>query len=400
MFRSGFRLARIFGINIYVDWSWVFIFLLVVWNLAFGVFPSLHPTWSAELNWGTAIIAALLFFASVLAHELAHSVVAKARGLPVNRITLFLFGGVSNIEREPTSPLTEFLMAIVGPLTSLVLGIVFLLLAGVGILATGGLFGASLRFLGRLNPVETLLLWLGPINIILAVFNMVPGFPLDGGRVLRSILWALTNNLRRATHWAAIVGQLIAWGFILIGISMVFGVNVPLFGTGLVGGIWLAFIGWFLNNAAQQSYRQVVLEDMLEGIPVSTLMRPNSVTVPPNIPISQLVDEYIMNSDERGFPVLDGEHLVGMVSLGDVRKVPRAEWDTTTVAQIMTPEEKLTVATPREDVSQALNDIASRDVRQVPVVQEGRLVGMLRRADIMRWLQLHTGALPSPGGDG
>ncbi len=390
MFRSGLKLARIFGINIYVDWSWIFIFILVVWNLAFAVFPSLHPTWSAALNWGTAIIAAILFFASVLAHELAHSVVAKARGLPVNRITLFLFGGVSNIEREPTSPLTEFLMAIVGPLTSLILGIIFLLLAGVGVFTTGGFFGAPFRLLSRLGPVATLLLWLGPINIILAIFNMVPGFPLDGGRVLRSILWALTNNLRRATHWAAVIGQIIAWGFILIGISMVFGVNVPLFGTGLIGGIWLAFIGWFLNNAAQQSYRQVVLEDMLEGIAVSTLMRPNTVSVAPNIPISQLVDDYIMNSDERAFPVLEGEHLVGMVSLGDVRKVPRSEWEATTVSQVMTPEDKLTVATPREDVSQALNDIASRDVRQIPVVQEGRLVGILRRADIMKWLQLHT----------
>lgn len=394
MFRNGLKLAKIFGINIYVDWSWIFIFLLVVWNLAIGVFPSLHPTWSTALIWGTAIVAAILFFASVLAHELAHSVVAKARGLPVNRITLFLFGGVSNIEREPTSALTEFLMAIVGPLTSLILGIIFLFLAGVGFFTSGGFFGAPFSLLSRLGPVSTLLLWLGPINIILAIFNMVPGFPLDGGRVLRSIFWAVTGNLRRATHWAAIIGQIIAWGFIIIGISMVFGVNVPFFGTGLIGGIWLAFIGWFLNNAASQSYRQVVLEDMLEGVPVSTLMRPNAVSVPPNIPISELVYNYIMNSDERAFPVLDGDRLVGMVSLGDVRKIPRSEWDTTTISHIMTPEEKLTVATPREDVSQALNDIATRDVRQVPVVQEGRLVGILRRADIMKWLQLHTEATP------
>ncbi len=392
MFRNGLKLARIFGINIYVDLSWIFIFLLVTWNLAIGVFPSLHPTWSTALTWGTAVLAALLFFVSVLAHELAHSVVAKARGLPVNRITLFLFGGVSNIEREPTSPLTEFLMAIVGPLTSLILGIIFLFFAGVSVFTAGGFLGAPLRLLSRLGPIATLVLWLGPINIILAIFNMVPGFPLDGGRVLRSILWAATNNLRRATHWASIIGQIIAWGFIIIGISMVFGVNVPFFGTGLIGGIWLAFIGWFLNNAAQQSYRQVVLEDMLEGVAVSTLMRPNTVSVPPNIPINELVYDYIMNSDERAFPVLDGDRLVGMVSLGDVRKVPRAEWDATTVAQIMTPEDKLAVATPREDASQALNDISARDVRQMPVVQEGRLVGILRRADIMKWLQLHTQA--------
>lgn len=390
MFGNGIRLGRLFGINIYVDWSWIFVFLLVTWNLAVGVFPVLHPAWSNLLSWTTAVVAAVLFFASVLAHELAHSIVAKARGLPVSRITLFLFGGVSNIEREPTSPETEFVMAIVGPLTSLVLGILFLVLGGAGAILTTGLIGAPLRLLSRLGPVPTLLLWLGPINIVLAVFNMVPGFPLDGGRVLRSILWAASHNLRRATRWASWIGQAIAWIFILIGISMVFGIQVPFFGTGLIGGLWLAFIGWFLNNAAVQSYRQVVLENILEGIPVSTLMRPASVSVPPDLPVSRLVYDYIMNSDERAFPVVDGDCLIGLVSLVDVRAVPREQWDTTTVRQVMTPEEKLTVATPREEASQAFNDIASRDVRQVPVVQEGHLVGMLRRADIMRYLQLHT----------
>ncbi len=390
MFRSGLGLGRIFGINIYVDWSWIFIFLLVTWNLAIGVFPQVHPDWSRALSWATAIAAALLFFASVLAHELAHSVVAKARGLPVSRITLFLFGGVSNIEREPTSPETEFLMAIVGPLTSLGLGIIFLFLGGASIFATGRLIGSPLRILGRLDPISTLLLWLGPINIVLAIFNMIPGFPLDGGRVLRSIFWAITGNLKRATRWASWIGQGVAWLMILAGISMVFGISFPFLGGGLVAGLWLAFVGWFLNNAAAQSYRQVVLEDMLGGIEVSMLMRPNAVTVPPTISLNDLVYDYIMNTDERAFPVLDGDRLVGMVSLGDVRQIPRSEWDVTQVSKVMTPADHLAIATPHEGVTQAMNDIAAHDVRQMPVVQDGHYMGVLRRSDIVKWLQLHT----------
>jgi Zn-dependent protease len=391
MFRSGFKLGKIFGIDVYVDWSWLLIFLLITYQLA-TVFnsPQVHPDWSPALAWGTAIVAALLFFGSVLAHELAHSIVAKSRGLPVNRITLFLFGGVSNIEREPTSPSTEFLMAIVGPLTSFVLGILFLALGGAIVFANGRLIASPLGFLRGLDPVATLLLWLGPINIVLAIFNMIPGFPLDGGRVLRSIFWAITGSLKRATRWASWIGQGVAWLMILAGISMVFGANLPFLGTGTVPGLWLAFIGWFLNNAAVQSYRQVVLEDLLGGVQVSTLMRPNAATVPPNISLNDLVYDHIMNSDERAFPVLDGDRLVGMVSLGDVRQIPRSEWDVTPVSKVMTPADHLAIATPHEEVTQAMNDIASHDVRQVPVVQDGRYLGVLRREDIMKWLQLHT----------
>ncbi|MGE5222759.1 MAG: site-2 protease family protein, partial [Omnitrophica WOR_2 bacterium] len=196
--RNGFRIGRIFGISIYIDWSWIFIFLLVTWNLAGAVFPTLHPNWNTILDLAVGLAASLLFFASVLAHELAHSLVAIARGLPVRRITLFIFGGVSNIEREPPSPLTEFLVAVVGPLTSIVLGVIFLFLGG----SNQGIFGSfstgQLQSLARLDPVSTLLLWLGPINIILGIFNLVPGFPLDGGRVLRSILWGISHNLRQA----------------------------------------------------------------------------------------------------------------------------------------------------------------------------------------------------------
>ena len=388
--RSGLRLGRIFGINIYIDWSWIFIFLLVTWNLAAGVFPQLHPNWGATLNWGTAIVASLLFFASVLAHELAHSLVAKARGLPVRNITLFLFGGVSNIQREPASAGTEFVMSIVGPLTSIVLGVIFLLLSGATAAGSDVITGNSIGALARLDPPSTLLLWLGPINILLGVFNLIPGFPLDGGRVLRSVLWALTKNLRLATRWASWVGQAVAWLFIFAGISMIFGISIPFFGTGFIGGLWLAFIGWFLNNAAAQSYQQVVVEDLLGGVTVAQLMHANTPTLAPSIPVSTLVHDHIMGTDERAFPVIDNDRLVGLVCIEDVRKVPREKWDTTTVGEIMTPANQLAVATPREDATDALNDLARRDVNQLPVMEGGRLVGMLRRRDIMRWLQLHS----------
>jgi Zn-dependent protease len=261
--RSGFRIARLFGINIHVDWSWIFIFLLVTWNLAGVVFPAIYP----QMDFGNTLVlsvaASLLFFASVLIHELAHSLMAKARGLPVRRITLFIFGGVSNIEREPPSPATEFLVTIVGPLSSLILGVLFIYLGGRN-LETQCRYH-PLQAFGQLEPLSTLFLWLGSINILLALFNLIPGFPLDGGRILRSFLWAATGNLRQSTRLATWVGQAVAWMFILAGLAMVFGFQVPIFGTGMVGGIWLAFIGWFLNMAASQSYQQVVVADMLEG---------------------------------------------------------------------------------------------------------------------------------------
>jgi Zn-dependent protease len=387
--RSGFSIGRIFGIRIFIDWSWLFIFLLVTWNLAGALFPSLHPEWSLGLRLLMGVLASVLFFASVLAHELAHSLMARARGLPVRRITLFIFGGVSNIEREPDTPLSEFLIAVVGPLTSLALGVLFLFIGQSSIgemAATSGLAD----FFSRLDPLSTLLLWLGPVNIILGLFNLIPGFPLDGGRVLRSILWAITDNLRRATRWATLVGQAIAWLFILAGIAMIFGLQIPFFGTGFVSGLWLAFIGWFLNNAATQSYQQVMVEDMLEGVRVSRLMKTSTPAVPPGARVSDLVDHYVMGTDERAFPVVQGDRLLGLVCLEDIRKVARTDWDTVSVENIMTPADQLDIVTPQEDASEALQKLARRDVRQMPVVQDGRLVGMLRRRDILRWLQTQS----------
>jgi Zn-dependent protease/predicted transcriptional regulator len=387
--RSGFSIGRIFGINVRIDWSWLFIFFLVTWNLS-TVFGQAHAGWGPTLTWGMAIVAAFLFFASVLAHELAHSLVARARGIPVRSITLFLFGGVSDIQREPDSPGVEFVMAIVGPLTSIVLGGLLALLAGASAGPLQDTMTNPTATIARLSPLTTLLLWLGSINVILGIFNLTPGFPLDGGRVLRSILWAATSNLRRATRWASWTGQAIAWLMIIGGISMAFGAQIPFFGTGLISGLWLAFIGWFLNSASVQSYQQVVVHDILEGVPVERMMRTNPPTCLPNCSVSHLVHEHIMGTDDQTFPVLDDGRLVGIVTLEDVRRVSRHAWDTTTVSEIMTPADQLTVVTPDEDAAEALNKLTQRDVRQLPVLRDGELVGLLRRRDIIKWLQLQA----------
>jgi len=387
--KNGLRIGRLFGINIYLDWSWLLIFLLVAWSLA-TQFALMHPAWGPELAWSVAIAAALLFFASVLAHELAHAIVAQAQGIPVRNITLFLFGGVANIQQEPRSPRGEFLLAIVGPLTSLAIGGFCLLAVSLfAPLSADAALNPGLAF-ASLDPLTTLLLWLGSANIVLGIFNLLPGFPLDGGRVLRAILWGVTGNFRTATRWAAGVGQVLAWLLIFSGIAMIFGVEIPFFGTGLIGGLWLAFIGWFMSSAARQSYQQVVVHDMLEGVPAARLMRANVPAVSPGTSTSDLVHHYVMGTDERAFPVLDGDRLLGLVTLEDIRKVAREDWDTTSAAEIMTPADQLAVVQPQDDASAALDKLTERNVHQVPVISNGHLVGLVRSSDIMRWLNLQA----------
>jgi Zn-dependent protease/CBS domain-containing protein len=389
MSRSGLRIGRLFGIDIRVDWSWLLIFLLVTWNLG-SVFGQAHPDWGATLQWGLAIVASLLFFISVIAHELAHSLIARARGVPIRNITLFLFGGVSNIQREPDSPQAEFLMAILGPLTSLVIGGVLLLIGGLSLGSLDLSQGNVNELIGQLGPVTTLLLWLGSINVTLGLFNLIPGFPLDGGRVLRSIFWGITDDLRRATRWASWVGQGIAWAMIVAGTAMIFGVRIPFFGTGFTNGLWLIFIGWFLNNASSQSYQRVVVHDVLEGVPVSRMMRTDPPTATADRTVNALVHDHIMQSDDHAFPVLDAGSLVGMVTLDDVRALSQDQWEGRFVRDIMTPIDEVVVTSPDENAGDALTRLASRDVRQLPVTRDGELVGLLRRRDIVRWLQLHA----------
>jgi Zn-dependent protease/CBS domain-containing protein len=387
--RSGFRIGRIFGVNIRIDWSWLLIFLLITWNLG-TTFGELHPGWGMTLRWGMAVGAALLFFASVLAHELAHSLVAKARGVPVRGITLHLFGGVSNIEREPNSPSGEFVMAILGPITSLVIGGVLVWIAGLGIGPLRETLADPTQALRQIDPALTLLMWLGSVNIMVGLFNLIPGFPLDGGRVLRSILWAVTDNLRQATRWASWVGQGIAWLMIFAGIAMTFGVQMPILGTGLGNGLWLAFIGWFLSSASAQSYQKIVIQDILEDVPVARMMRSDPPTLSSGISVSSMVHDHVMGTDECCFPVMDNGQIVGIVTLDDVRAVSRDAWDTRTIRQIMTPADELVTVAPDEDAAEALNKLMRRDVRQLPVLRDGKLAGVLRRRDVIRWLQLHS----------
>lgn len=387
---SGVRLGRIAGIELAFDWSLGIIFLLITVSLAVAVFPRWHPGWGFVTSWVVAVVAAALFFVSVLLHELAHSLVARAYGVPVRRITLFIFGGMAHMSDEPPSAGAEFLIALVGPLTSILIGIVAL--AGGSFLLPSPAAAVAeepARALQMAGPLATLLLWLGPVNLILGVFNLVPGFPLDGGRLLRAVLWSITGELLKATRWAAGVGRGFAWLLMGLGVAMALGLRVPVLGSGFVSGIWLVLIGWFLSNAAQMSYQQVLHRDVLRGVPVTRLMYARVDRVPPDLSVQALVEEGILHSDQRAFPVVEDERLVGLVCLDDVRRVPRDRWADRTVSEIMTPADRLATVGPQDDALHAMKVLSEREVNQVPVVvEDGRVVGVVRRQDIVKWLTL------------
>jgi Zn-dependent protease/CBS domain-containing protein len=389
----GFRVGRIFGVEVRVDWSLLIVFWLVVVNLGGGLFPAHHPDWSASLSWAMGVIAAVLFFVSILAHELSHALVGRANGVPVAGITLFIFGGVAHMRGEPRSPRAELLMTVVGPLTSLIIG-ALALWWGTRLAAAAIVDAADpLRAFQDVSPFATVLLWLGPINIMLGLFNLIPAFPLDGGRVLRAALWAGTRDLTKATRWAAGIGQ--GFGLLLIfaGVSMVLGVGVPWLGRGLIPGLWTAFIGWFLYRAAAASYSRVVISDLLQDVPVSRLMQRDPVVVYPELSLATLVDGYLMAGADRAFPVVDGERLVGIVTTENVRNVRREDWTTTRVREVMTRSSELATATPDETAAAALERLAERDVEQLPIVgADETLVGVIRRRDILRWLELQPRA--------
>ncbi|HKE00444.1 MAG TPA: site-2 protease family protein, partial [Planctomycetota bacterium] len=341
MTSGGFRLGKILGIELRIDAGLFVIFVLVALSLGGELFPRQHPDWTPTRTWLLAFVAATCFFASIFLHEMSHALVARAFGISVESITLFLFGGLAHMKREPDSPKAELAIAAVGPFTSLAIG--------AGAIGIGRALAAGAEEAGAL---ATLLLWLGPVNVVLGVFNLVPGFPLDGGRVLRAAIWAGTNDLRRATYWASKTGQ--AFGFLLtfVGIAMAFGFAFPWFGGGLVQGLWFAFIGWFLSNAAAASYRQAVVHELLDGATVARLMRTDAITVSPDLSVAELVDGYFLGStDQRAFPVVAGDRLVGIVSLRDVRKVPRAAWPGTRVGDVMT-REALPSAAPQESLAE------------------------------------------------
>jgi Zn-dependent protease/predicted transcriptional regulator len=392
----GFRVGRLFGVEIRIDWSWALIFVLMTWNLS-AIFSAWHPSWSSLEVLAVAVSASLVFFLCILLHELAHSLVAMAYGTRVRSITLLLFGGVSNIEREPRSPGAEFFTAVVGPITSIALGFLFILLSSLLTpLSRVAVPEEASAVLTGLGPVGTLLVWLGPINILIGLFNLIPAFPLDGGRILRAALWSISGNLRRATQWAARMGQAIGWLFIIAGIGMSFGARVPFFGTGLIGGLWLAFIGWFLNGAAAQTTARLALDDALAGLTVAQLMNMNVTTVPPELTVTALVQDHLVRGADRALPVTRDDELLGLVCVSDVRKVSPDDWSTTPVFQIMRRVDELATATPEQSLAEAFEGMVRNDIDQLPVVSNGRLVGMLRRLDITRWLELawRPGAAP------
>jgi Zn-dependent protease len=364
---GSLRIGKIFGIDIYIHISWVIIIVLMTWSLAVGWFPVLYHGFSAITYWVLGFIAAVLLFVSVLLHELAHSLVARARGLPVKNITLFIFGGVSNIEKEPGSPGIEFQIAVVGPLTSLLIGVLAFVL---------------FFLLGQYSSTLGAILWyLGVANILLGIFNLIPGFPLDGGRVLRSIVWKIDGNLRRATRIVTVVGQIIAYLFILAGIWLFF---VGYF----IDGLWLGFIGWFLLSSAQSANSEVMLQSVFRGVTVGEVMNTAPTTVPANISLQKLVDEYFLPLGLRSALVIQGDRLAGLITLSDIRHVPREEWGQTPVGLAMIPRDRLHIVSPQQSLNDVLPLMAGRDVNQLPVVQDDRLVGVLSRDAIVRYLEI------------
>lgn len=366
---GSFRLGKIAGIEIDINYTWIIIVVLITWSLA-TQFMALYPGWGTATYWIVGLVAAILLFVSVLLHELAHSLVARSRGLPVKSITLFIFGGVSNIEREPQSPGVEFWMAIVGPVTSIVIGVIALLL--------------YLPIARTASPLAAILSYLAITNILLGIFNLIPGFPLDGGRVLRSILWKITGNLRTATRAASIVGEVVAVLFIIIGVLALFSGNV-------FDGIWLGFIGWFLLNAARTANSQVMLESMFKGVTVSQVMNANPVTVPANISLQRLVDEYFLPHGLRSALVVQGDQFAGLITLGDIRHVPREQWAQTPVGMAMIPVDRLHAVSPTQNLNDVLTLMGNHDVNQLPVVENGRVVGVLSRDAIIRYIEVHRG---------
>ncbi len=367
--RSQITLGRIFGIKIGLHYSWFLIALLLVLSLS-GNFRASHPQWSTGLVLALATATAILFFVSLLLHELSHSLVARARGLPVREITLFALGGVSQIERDVTSAKTEFWMAFVGPLTSVFIGLTCLA-------------AAKIVELIAASPVEVMLSWLGYINFGLAVFNMLPGYPLDGGRILRAIIWWKTGDVDRSTRAAARAGQVVASIFIAIGV-------IEFFGGAGIGGLWIAFIGWFLLQAAGESYLEIGLKRDLEAVRVADVMARNCPTVDGHQDIQDFVDNELLRTGRRCFVVVENGKVAGLVTPHEVKSLDREKWPGTRLEEIMCPLEKMRTVTPDASLASALLLMSRADLNQLPVVSNGRLEGVLSRAEILSYLQTRT----------
>jgi Zn-dependent protease len=368
--KAQIKLGRIFGVEIGLHYSWFIIALLITFSLV-GHFEANNPTWSDGLRWAIAIITAVLFFAAIVVHELSHAIVAKMRGLPVRSITLFALGGVAQIEKEAADAKTEFWMGIIGPITSFVIGVICLLIT----IAVGW---TPPNFPQR--PLPAVLLWLGLINIGLAIFNMIPGFPLDGGRVLRGIIWWVTGNAKRATTIAARVGQVIAFFLILYGLMQFFR------GAGF-NGLWMAFIGWFLLSASRESYAQMVISEGLRGLRVGDVMSRDFPVVDAYANLQTFAEENLTRTGRRFWVVTRNGEPEGIITPNEISAVPRNRWPYTTVADVMRPLDATRTVNPNTPVTEALEVMARQDLNQLPVVNERGLAGLISRAHILQLIQ-------------
>ncbi|MGH7545372.1 MAG: M50 family metallopeptidase [Gemmatimonadota bacterium] len=370
MFGRRFELFRLFGIAIRVDVSWFIIAILITWSLA-QAFPRFYSGLSPATYWGMAASGALGLFASILLHECSHALAARRFGVPIRGITLFIFGGVAEMEDEPQNPKAEFVVAIAGPIVSILIGLL-------------GLFGwAVARSAGWPTPIEGVLGYLGLINGVLVAFNLVPAFPLDGGRVLRSALWHWKGSLRWATRIASQIGS--GFGFVLIGL----GVFWVLRGD-FIGGMWWFLIGLFLRNAAQMGYQQVLMRRALEGEVVRHFMKTDPVVISPDIPIARLVEDYVYRHHHKMFPVVDGDRLLGYVTTRDVKEVPREEWAQRMVRDIVEPATTENTVGPDADALRALATMSRTGASRLLVVEDGRLLGVLTLKDMLKFLALRV----------
>jgi Zn-dependent protease len=368
--KAQIKLGRVFGVDIGLHYSWFIIALLITFSLV-GNFEEKNPAWSQTLKWSVSILTALLFFASIVIHELSHALVARLRGLPVRSITLFALGGIAQIEKEAADAKTEFWMGIIGPITSFVIGLLCL----VASIALGGM-PANMPH----PPLPSMLMWLGYINIGLAIFNMIPGFPLDGGRVLRGLIWWITGNAKRATTIAARVGQVIAFAMILLGVMQFFR------GAGF-NGLWLAFIGWFLLSASRESYAQMVITEGLRGLRVGDVMSRDYPTVDSYLNLQNFVEQHLQRTGRRFFVVMLNERPTGIITPSEISQVPQNRWPYTTIADVMRPLDATKTVGPNTPITEALELMTVQDLNQLPVVTDGGLAGLISRANILQLLQ-------------
>lgn len=377
--KSSLRLGKILGITIQLHFSWFIIFALFTYSFAVSFLED-HSLW---VRVAAGLFTSLLLFGSVLAHELAHSLVAIRNGIQVKSITLFILGGVAQITREAARPKTELLIALAGPLCSL-------LLAGIFGLIWFLVWGSSQQEITFDNTLDNPVFWLAWINLILALFNLIPGFPLDGGRVLRAIVWQSTGNYRRASRIASLAGRGVAYLFIGAGITMVV-VNMFDGDQNPFGGIWLAFIGLFLHYTATASYRQVELREAVRGLTARSVMDTHYVAVPPSLNLRALVQSYVALTGRRDFVVAEERRLQGMLTFDSIESVPQSRWDTTRVGDVMVPADKVISADPEEEALSVLERMDEHSINEMPVVKDRVVLGIIVRQKLLQFMRLRSG---------